>query len=195
MFDIGWGELLLIGIVALIVIGPKELPGALRSLGHWVTKIRRMAGDFQNQFQEAMREAELADLKKEVDDMTTQASQMAHFDPLEGVRKDVEAAQREIESAVNVPPLDEPPANEAPVTLTSSYGEATPAAGSESHPVTAEAAAPSAEPAPLSAASNLTAATAEPAPRVSAEPASPPVTSPADAATGTAKPDAGRTPA
>ena len=195
MFDIGWGELLLIGIVALIVIGPKELPGALRSLGHWVTKIRRMAGEFQNQFQEAMREAELADLKKEVDDMTSQASQMAHFDPLEGVRKDVEAAQREIESAVNVPPLDEPSANETPVTPTSSYGEATQATGGEGHPVTAEAAAPSAEPAPLSAASNVAAATAEPAPTVSAEPASPPVTSPADAATGTAKPDAGRAPA
>ena len=196
MFDIGWGELLLIGIVALIVIGPKELPGALRSLGQWVTKIRRMAGEFQNQFQEAMREAELADLKKEVDDMTTHASEMAHFDPLEGVRKDVEAAQREIESAVNVPPLDEPPANETPVTPTSSYGEATPAAGSENHPVTAEAAAPSAEPAPLSAASNVAAASAEPAPAVSpAEAASPPVTNPADAATGAAKPDAGRTPA
>ena len=197
MFDIGWGELLLIGIVALIVIGPKELPGALRSLGQWVTKIRRMAGEFQNQFQEAMREAELADLKKEVDDMTTHASQMAHFDPLEGVRKDVEAAQREIESAVNVPPLDEPPANEAPVTPTSSYGEATPPAGSESHPVTAEATAPSAEPAPLSAASNVAAASAEPAPAVSAaESASPaPQASPTDAGTGTAKPDAGRAPA
>ena len=44
MFDIGWGELLLIGIVALIVIGPKELPGALRTLGQWMGKLRRMAG-------------------------------------------------------------------------------------------------------------------------------------------------------
>jgi sec-independent protein translocase protein TatB len=65
MFDIGWGEFLLIGVVALIAIGPKELPGVLRSVGQWVTKIRRMAGDFQNQFQEAMREAEMADLKKD----------------------------------------------------------------------------------------------------------------------------------
>ena len=43
MFDIGWSELILIGVVALIAIGPKELPGVLRSLGHWMGKIRRMA--------------------------------------------------------------------------------------------------------------------------------------------------------
>src|ERR1044071_7050938 len=67
MFDIGWGELVLIGVVALIVIGPKELPGALRTLGQWMTKLRRMASEFQNQFHEAMREAEMADLKKQED--------------------------------------------------------------------------------------------------------------------------------
>ena len=60
MFDIGWGELLLIGIVALIAIGPKELPGVLRTLGQWMAKLRRMASEFQGQFQEAMREAEMA---------------------------------------------------------------------------------------------------------------------------------------
>ena len=70
MFDIGWGELLLIGIVALIAIGPKELPTVLRSLGQWTAKLRRMASDFQNQFHEAMREAEMADLKKQVNEMS-----------------------------------------------------------------------------------------------------------------------------
>jgi sec-independent protein translocase protein TatB len=72
MFDIGWGELILIGIVALIAIGPKELPGALRSLGRWMGQIRRLASDFQGQFQEAMREAEMADLKKEIDRVTVE---------------------------------------------------------------------------------------------------------------------------
>ena len=43
MFDIGWGELVVIGVVALIAIGPKELPGVLRTLGQWMGKIRRMA--------------------------------------------------------------------------------------------------------------------------------------------------------
>jgi sec-independent protein translocase protein TatB len=63
MFDIGWSELVIIGIVALIAIGPKELPGALRAAGQWIGKIRRMASEFHGQFQEAMREAEFADLK------------------------------------------------------------------------------------------------------------------------------------
>src|SRR3954469_16426416 len=92
MFDIGWSELLLIGVVALIAIGPKELPGALRTLGQWMGKVRRMASEFQNQFHEAMREAELADLKKEVDEMATKAQSYAHFDPIDDVRRDLEKA-------------------------------------------------------------------------------------------------------
>ena len=81
MFDIGGGELLLIGIVALIAIGPKELPTVLRTLGQWMGKLRRMASEFQNQFQEAMREAEMADLKKQVE-MTSQAQSYVNFDPV-----------------------------------------------------------------------------------------------------------------
>src|SRR5690242_4397423 len=85
MFDIGWGELLVIGMVALIVIGPKELPGTLRMLGQWMGKVRRMAGEFQNQFHDAMREAELHDLKKEVDDMAAKATSYTNFNPLDDV--------------------------------------------------------------------------------------------------------------
>src|SRR5277367_989202 len=73
MFDIGWSEFVVIGVVALIVIGPKELPTVLRTIGQWTTKIRRMAGEFQSQFQEAMREAEMADLKKQVDELSDAA--------------------------------------------------------------------------------------------------------------------------
>ena len=68
MFDLGWGELVVIGIVALIAIGPKELPTVLRTLGQYMAKVKRMASEFQGQFQEAMREAEFADLKKEADE-------------------------------------------------------------------------------------------------------------------------------
>jgi sec-independent protein translocase protein TatB len=122
MFDIGWGELVVIGIVALIFIGPKELPGVLRTLGQWMTKIRRMAGDFQNQFHDAMREAELADLKKEVDEMATQAASYSNFDPLADVRKEMENAQRDIEGGLadkpagESPALSEPPAAAPPPT-------------------------------------------------------------------------------
>jgi sec-independent protein translocase protein TatB len=104
MFDIGWSELLLIGIVALIVIGPKELPGALRTLGIWMGKVRRMASEFQGQFQEAMREAEIDQLKKDMDDMASKAQNYAQFDPMEDVRKDIE------KSMGDLPPLDQPAA-------------------------------------------------------------------------------------
>jgi sec-independent protein translocase protein TatB len=133
MFEIGWGELLIIGIVALIAIGPKELPGVLRTLGQWMSKLRRMASEFQSQFHEAMREAELADLKKQVDDMTSQAQSYANFDPVSEVRRELESTQQQIESAMIEKPAAEttsPPvaaqANAAPVG-----GEAGVTAGSD----------------------------------------------------------------
>jgi sec-independent protein translocase protein TatB len=100
MFDISWTEFLLIGVVALIVIGPKELPAVMRSLGQWTRKIRSLAADFQNQFHEAMREAEMADLKKQVDDM---ASDIKHYDPLKDVRSDVEAIGKDLDESVKAP--------------------------------------------------------------------------------------------
>jgi sec-independent protein translocase protein TatB len=74
MFDIGWSELVVIAVVALIAIGPKELPGVLRMIGQWMGKARKMASEFQGQFNEAMREAELADLKKSFDEVREAAS-------------------------------------------------------------------------------------------------------------------------
>jgi sec-independent protein translocase protein TatB len=116
MFDISWTELLLIGVVALVVIGPKELPGVLRTLGQWMRKVRSMAGDFQNQFNEAMREAEMADLKKQVDDIATD---FTNFDPLGDVKKDVEAMGKDFESSLEGKPpapaaVPEPEAPVAP---------------------------------------------------------------------------------
>ncbi len=153
MFDFSWSELLLIGVVALIFIGPKELPGVLRTLGQWMTKIRRMAGDFQNQFHDAMREAELADLKKEVDDMAAQAASYSNFDPLADVRKEMESAQRDIESAVADKPAAESPAAGEPAAA------APPATGAGSaetvsHPeaLLAEPDEPARESAPVAAA-------------------------------------------
>ena len=87
MFDIGWSELLVIGVVALIAIGPKELPGVLRMVGQWMGKLRRMASDFQGQFQEAMREAEMDGLKKQFDDISNTASSVTNFDPLGDIGK------------------------------------------------------------------------------------------------------------
>ncbi len=101
MFDISWTEFLLIGVVALIVIGLKELPSVLRTLGQWTRKVRSMAAEFQGQFQEAMREAEMADLKKQVDDI---AHDIKSYDPLKDVRADVEAAGKDIQSSLEQTP-------------------------------------------------------------------------------------------
>jgi sec-independent protein translocase protein TatB len=92
MFDIGWGELVVIGIVALIAIGPKELPTVLRTLGQFMGKVRRMANEFQGQFQEAMREAEMADLKKHAEDIKSSVGDLANFNPMASTQKDIESA-------------------------------------------------------------------------------------------------------
>jgi sec-independent protein translocase protein TatB len=134
MFDIGWSELLLIGIVALIAIGPKELPGALRTLGQWMSKVRRMASEFQNQFHEAMREAELADLKKEVDEMASKAQSYAHFDPIDDIRKDLEKAAGPppdldtLTDTAALPPSSTPPASPPAATETPAAATVEPAA-------------------------------------------------------------------
>jgi sec-independent protein translocase protein TatB len=155
MFDIGWSELLLIGIVALIAIGPKELPGALRTLGQWMGKVRRMASEFQSQFHEAMREAELADLKKEVDEMTAKAESYAAFDPIEDIRKD-------IESAVSPPPALDAPVMEPSPSQT--VADAAPPAVEGPAPATPPAAetASTAAPADTAAPPTETAAAASP---------------------------------
>lgn len=67
MFDIGWPELAVILIVALIVIGPKDLPRAMHTVGKWVRKARMLAREFQSNMDEMVRQAELEDLKKEVE--------------------------------------------------------------------------------------------------------------------------------
>ena len=64
MFDIASSELLLVALVALLVIGPKDLPRVLRYVGNWVGKARSVAAQFRNGFDEMVRESELADLEK-----------------------------------------------------------------------------------------------------------------------------------
>src|ERR1700742_4254372 len=92
MFDIGWSEMTSIAVVALIAIGPKELPGVLRMVGQWVAKARKMASEFQGQFQEAMREAEMADLKKSFDEVKEAASGFTSNNIMTSLEKDVSSA-------------------------------------------------------------------------------------------------------
>jgi sec-independent protein translocase protein TatB len=177
MFDIGWGELLVIGIVALIAIGPKELPGALRTAGQWIAKIRRMASEFQNQFHEAMREAELADLKKEVDEMATTAQSYANYDPMADIRKDIENA------AGPLPDLN------APVSSGTAASASSPAAtDSTAAPDTGPAASTSSEASSHDASSHAASTEASAAPSSSPTTPSEPELPKSDVT----KPDAGR---
>ncbi|UWU89525.1 Sec-independent protein translocase protein TatB [Bradyrhizobium sp. CB1015] len=129
MFDIGWSELVLIGVVALIAIGPKELPGVLRMVGQWMGKARKMAAEFQGQFQEAMREAEMADLKKSFDEVKEAAT---GFNPLTSLQKDVSDALRvdaldkpaETSAATSVDPPVTPTTPETPTPATFMEAEA-----------------------------------------------------------------------
>jgi sec-independent protein translocase protein TatB len=132
MFDIAWSEFMLIGAVALVVIGPKDLPKALRSVGQAVGKVRRMASEFQGQFNDAMREAELHDLKKQVEDVGGSVANTMNtdFKPIEmpkdepssvpapdaGAIKDAEAKLADL-PLPELPPLEIPSADIAPAAI------------------------------------------------------------------------------
>ncbi|MBP0615272.1 twin-arginine translocase subunit TatB [Jiella sp. KSK16Y-1] len=80
MFDLGWSELLVIAVVLVVVVGPKDLPGMLRTFGRVSRQLRGMAGDFRRQFDEALKEAELDDVRKGIDDVRS-------LDPRRSIRE------------------------------------------------------------------------------------------------------------
>ncbi|WP_330084630.1 preprotein translocase subunit TatA [Methylocystis iwaonis] len=96
MFDLDPGKLLVIGIVALIAIPSKDLPRVLRTLGQATGRMRRMANEFQDQFMAAMREAELDDLKKQIEETNSAimagANLNSAFDPMAEARKQIVSA-------------------------------------------------------------------------------------------------------
>jgi len=96
MFDLDVGKMLIVGIVALAVIPPKDLPRVMRSVGQTVGRMRRMAAEFQGQFMDAMREvereADLESVKKEFAAIGEQAKVGAAFDPVGMMRDDMTKA-------------------------------------------------------------------------------------------------------
>jgi sec-independent protein translocase protein TatB len=134
MFDISWSEFAIIAVVALIAIGPKELPGVLRMVGQWMGKARKMAAEFQGQFQEAMREAEMADLKKSFDEVKEAATGFASGNVMTSLQKDVSAA-------LNIDEIDKPAADAeaaAPSAETSTDTHAAEAPAPQPLAITAE---------------------------------------------------------
>lgn len=108
MFDFDASKLLIIGVVALIVIGPKDLPGVLRQVGQAVTKLRRMAAEFQGQFMDAMKEADLQDLRQEVSKLKNTASLDVVFNPVADVKAEITRAVGTASVAVERPAAAEP---------------------------------------------------------------------------------------
>jgi sec-independent protein translocase protein TatB len=92
MFDFDVSKLLLFGIVALAVIPPKDLPRVMRTVGQTVGKMRRMAAEFQNQFMDAMREADLESVKKELNALGDAAKIDVSFDPATAMRDELTTA-------------------------------------------------------------------------------------------------------
>lgn len=84
MFDIGWSELLIIAAVAIIFVGPKDLPRMLRTFGQTVGKYKRMAGEFRTQFDDALRDSELQELNETIGDIR----KSSRMDELGGVLRD-----------------------------------------------------------------------------------------------------------
>jgi sec-independent protein translocase protein TatB len=70
MLDFAWSELMIIGVVTLVVVGPKDLPFVLRTAGRWMGKARAMAREFQNNVDDMIREAELHEVHKQIADMS-----------------------------------------------------------------------------------------------------------------------------
>jgi sec-independent protein translocase protein TatB len=111
MFDIAWSEFLVVAVVALVVVGPRDLPGLLRNVGRMMGTVRRMAGEFQSQFNEALREAELDELRREVTGLKDSASKLVSGpDPFAIARKEIKSAMESPAKPATIAAPDTPSA-------------------------------------------------------------------------------------
>lgn len=109
MFEVGWSELLVIAVVMIVVVGPKDLPAMLRTFGRTAAKLRGMAADFQRQFNDALKEAELDDVKSSVDGLRG-------LNPMTEIRKQLnpfEQAAADVRSGVDTMMKPKPAADPA----------------------------------------------------------------------------------
>lgn len=132
MFDIGWSELLVIGVVALVVIGPKDLPRALRAVGFWVRKARTVSREFQSSIEQMMREAELDEVRRQVE-------KAASVDLDKEFQKTIDPSGS-LNEALKPPSLDEP-AKPAPAETPAAPAEPSPPLPSAETPAEAAPAA------------------------------------------------------
>jgi sec-independent protein translocase protein TatB len=134
MFDFAWSELALIAVVALVVIGPKDLPRVMRIVGQWTRRARAIAREFQGSLDQMMREAELDEVKRQID----RASSFNVENEIRRVVDPTGEVQHSLSEPVLTNPLADPP---KPVETTPLPSPATEVKAEEQLPVPAEAAA------------------------------------------------------
>ena len=141
MFDLDFSKLIVVGIVALAVIPPKDLPRVMRTVGQAVGKMRRMAAEFQNQFMDAMREADLESVRKELDALNEKAKVETE---LASVRRELDALNEKARlETVAVSAAIHDPATAAAPPIALEKPEAPPSdPAAPAHPVETAAAEP-----------------------------------------------------
>jgi sec-independent protein translocase protein TatB len=179
MFDIGWSELLIIAIVMIVVVGPKDLPKMLRAFGKATARMRSTANEFRHQFNEALKEAELEDVKNIVDEarkLDPRSKLTQVFDPIRSVGEDIRSG---LQSTTSMSPTE--PAKVTEVTTPVEANGATvpveaPAEKPATKPkTTRKKAVPAATEAPVAAKpAKPKAVTAQPKASTKAEPAAKP---------------------
>ena len=112
MFDLDAGKMLIVGIVALLVVGPKDLPHVLRTVGQIASKIRRIATEFQARFADAVEEADLDGVTRDIGKIGDQATVNLALSPAMAVRRQlmtaIEGAKKNIASSRKDTAPDEP---------------------------------------------------------------------------------------
>ena len=117
MFDLAWSEIALIGVVALVVIGPKDLPEAIRGVARGVQKLRRMAAEFQGHADELVREAKLDEVRNQINEVRSAVNDIRNFDLRTEIERNVDA-DGTIRSTFQDDPLKSDWANPPPVVTT-----------------------------------------------------------------------------
>ncbi len=161
MFDIGWQEIIILMLIALIVVGPKDLPRIVKTAGQWMGKARGYARDFQRSIEEAADATEIDAIKKEIDETNRELAN-ARRDVNEGadaVKRDVEESAGDVNKM-----LAEDAMKPSPEAAAKANGGAPPA----DEPASGDGAAPAAEGEPAAAETAETAQAAPAAPAAEA---------------------------
>ena len=132
MLGMGWQEIFLVVVVAVIVVGPKELPRVLRTVSYWIRKLRGMAREFQSGVEDVIRETDLQDLRKELEETSVSDLRQSWSDATD-LKNEVDGTMGVFENTIHAPEVEEPMRGMAP-----KIPEITSATGATETPVSEE---------------------------------------------------------